>query len=293
MLPVMPKRAEKMTRAVPVSRQIARRSRSNLALALSTLPKRRREDMVSFYAFCRVIDDIADEPVDTVEERGRALEQWRQGILHGFAQPDELQQEVTALPERYAIDRRLLIEIIDGVACDLTQTRYATYGDLLAYCYKVASVVGLVCIEIFGYRNPQCRDYAVALGYALQLTNIIRDVGEDARNGRIYLPQEDLQRFGVPEEQILGGAHSEAFVKLMQFEHDRARQFFLESERLLPREDRKTMLAARMMAQVYSEILGKIQRRRFQVFGPRIGLSKLRKITILGAYTARGMLPAL
>jgi phytoene synthase len=277
---------------VPVSRQIARRSKSNLALALSTLPRKRKQDMLTFYAFCRVIDDIADEPVDTVEERSRALVAWRDGLRHGFSKPDELQAELEGVIKRYSIPPQLLVEIVDGVACDLTQTRYETYDDLLAYCYKVACVVGLVSIEIFGYKNPVCRDYSIALGYALQITNIIRDVGEDARNGRIYLPQEELRRFGVTENQLTRGVHTPEFESLMEFQYARARGFYSEAERLLPDEDRHTMLAAEMMAQVYSEILNKIRRRHFQVFGPRIGLGKLRKITILSAYTARGILGA-
>lgn len=274
----------------PVGREIARRSKSNLAFALSTLPRRRKEDMMTFYAFCRVIDDIADEPVDTLEERQRALDEWRQGILHGFGEPDDLQAGVAELPKTYPIDPALLAEIVNGVASDLVTTRYRTYEDLLAYCYKVASVVGLVSIEIFGYKNPVCKEYAVALGYALQLTNIIRDVAEDARNGRIYLPQEDLERHGVTEADLLEGRHTPGFEALMQVQHDRARAFFTQAATLLPKEDRRHMLAAEMMGQMYGEILEKIRQRRFQVFGPRIGLSKLRKIAILGAYTAKGLL---
>jgi phytoene synthase len=277
---------------VPVSRQIARRSKSNLALALSTLPRRRKQDMITFYAFCRVIDDIADEPTDSLEERGRALDAWRHGILHGFPEPDELQAELETVILRYSIPRQHLVEIVDGVACDLTQSRYETFDELLAYCHKVACVVGLVSIEIFGYKNPACREYSVALGYALQLTNIIRDVGEDARNGRIYLPLEDLRRFGVTEDQLIRGEHSPEFEKLMQFEYERARAFYAQAAALLPSEDRHTMLAAEMMAQVYGEILEKIRRRRFHIFGPRIGLGRLRKFTILSAYAARGILRA-
>lgn len=276
--------------APPVGREIARRAKSNLAFALSTLPRQRKEDMMTFYAFCRVIDDIADEPVDTVAERQRALDGWKQGILHGFENPDDLQAEVAELPKTYPIDPTLLAEIVNGVASDLVTTRYRTYEDLLAYCYKVACVVGLVSIEIFGYKNPACKEYAVALGYALQLTNIIRDVAEDARNGRIYLPQEDLERFGVAEVDLLEGRHTSEFEALMQFEHDRARAFFTQAASLLPKEDRRHMLAAEMMGQMYGEILEKIRQRRFHVFGPRIGLSKLRKIAILGAYTAKGLL---
>lgn len=281
-----------MSRRVSASRQIARRSKSNLAFALSTLSRARKQDMMVFYAFCRVVDDIADEPGESVEERRRALDQWKNGLLHGFENPDELQAEVAELPKRYAINPSLLVEIIDGVSCDFTQSRYETYESLLAYCYKVASVVGLVSIEIFGYKNANSREYAIALGYALQLTNIIRDVAEDARNGRIYLPLEDLRRFQVSEEQILRGEYTVGFETLMEFQYERAHAFYEKAERLLPSEDRQHMLAAEMMAQVYSEILEKIRRRRFQVFGKRIGLTKLRKFLILGAYTIRGILRA-
>jgi 15-cis-phytoene synthase len=272
------------------SRQIAQRSKSNLAFALSTLPRRRKEDMISFYAFCRVIDDIADEPDSPVDERRAELDRWRQGLLHGFASPDELEAEVASLPERYPIKRELLAEIIDGVESDLTLPRYETYPELLGYCYKVASVVGLVSIEIFGYTNPACKDYAVSLGYALQLTNIIRDVGDDARDGRVYLPLEDLRKFNVTEEQLKRGDYSRNFQALMEFQHARAKGFYDEAKRVLPREDRSHMLAARMMARVYGEILAKIKKRDFQVFGSRIGLSKLRKITLLSAYTLRGLM---
>lgn len=246
--------------------------------------------MMTFYAFCRVVDDIADEPVETIGQRQEALNVWKQGVLHGFTEPDELQSEVAAVLQRHDIDPTLLAQIVDGVASDLTQNRYETYEALLAYCYKVASVVGLVSIEIFGCKNPACRDYAVALGYALQLTNIIRDVGEDARNGRIYLPQEDLRNFGVTDDQIIAGEYTPQLLRLMEFQYERARGFYLQAEKLLPGDERRQMLAAEMMGQVYGEILEKIRRSGFRIFGPRVSLSKLRKITILGAYTARGIL---
>jgi len=279
-----------MTDRAPVSRQIARSSKSNLAFAFSTLSRTRKQDMMSFYAFCRVIDDIADEPSSPVEQRRAELDEWRQGLLHGFPNPDELQLEVAALSQRYPIPTDLLAEIVDGVESDLTRTRFETYDELLAYCYKVASVVGLVSIEIFGYQNPASKAYAINLGYALQLTNIIRDVGEDTDNDRIYLPSEDMRRFGVTEEQLKAGRHDQNFRDLMNFEYARARAFYDKSRELLPQEDRRHMLAAEMMAQVYSEILEKIRRKDFQVFGTRIGLGKFRKLAILGVYTARGIL---
>ena len=273
------------------SRQIANKSRSNLAFALSALPRQRRDDMITFYAFCRVVDDIADDPALAMDDKRETLEEWRNGVLHGFPSPDELQTELMALPGRYGIDPALFAEIIDGVESDLKRVRYETFEDLLSYCYKVASVVGLVSIRIFGCSNDRSASYAVDLGYALQLTNIIRDVGEDARNdGRIYLPLEDLRRFNVTEDEILAGTYSERFTNLMSFEYDRARSYYESARTLLPVEDRRHMISAEMMAQVYREILEKIARGGFRVLHQRVGLSKLRKLGILACYRVRGWL---
>lgn len=272
------------------SQEITRRSKSNLAFALTALSKERKRDMITFYAFCRVIDDIADEPGYTLEGRLSELNAWRDGLENGFTSPDELQEEMSQLPKRYPISVAHLLEIIDGVKSDLTCHRYQTYEQLLSYCYKVASVVGLVSIEIFGYKNPQCREYAVNLGYALQLTNIVRDVGEDARNGRIYLPQEEMQKFGVTEEQIFAGRHSPELVALLAELQQRARNFYKHARHILPREDRRQMLAAEMMGKIYSDVLRKIERSNYQVLDRRIGISKLRKLAILGTYIARGLI---
>lgn len=276
----------------PLARQIARRSKSNLAFALSSLPAARRRDMMTFYAFCRVIDDIADEDDAPVEQRRMELLRWRSGLLEGFDHPDELQRETFDLTRRYPIKPTLLAEIVDGVMTDLDRRRFETYDELQGYCYKVASVVGLVSIEIFGYKNPASRDYAVNLGHALQLTNIIRDVAEDARNGRIYLPLEDMRRFGVTEDQVLRLHHDGKIEALLRFEYTRARAFYETAAHLLPREDRRRMTASEMMAQIYSEILEKIRRRHFRVLDGRIGLSRLRKLTILGAFAIRGWINA-
>jgi 15-cis-phytoene synthase len=282
-----------MSQSTEVSAQIARRSKSNLAFALSTLSPQRRRDMIVFYAFCRVVDDIADDPVVSPDQKAEQLKVWTDGLMNGFELPDALQKEVSELPKRYNISPSLFVEIIEGVASDLDHERYETIKDLLGYCYKVASVVGLVSIEIFGYKNPACKEYAVNLGYALQLTNIIRDVGEDAREtGRIYLPLEDLRKFKVSEQDILSGNHTPEFASMMKFQHQRALSYYSRAAELLPHEDRKHMLAARMMAKIYSEILEKIKRHQFRVFERRFGLSKIRKITILTSYTLRGLFKA-
>ncbi len=244
--------------------------------------------MMTFYAFCRVIDDIADEDTAPLEQRRDELARWRDGLLHGFDHPDDFQCEVAGLPNKYSIPPELLTEIVDGVSSDLEHRTCESFDELLAYCYKVASVVGLVSIEIFGYKNPACRDYAVNLGYALQLTNILRDVGEDARLGRIYLPMEDLQRFGVSTEQILQLRFDEKVEALLRFEYERAKHYYELAAGLLPKEDRRRMLAAEMMSGIYAELLEKIRRKHFQVFEGRVSLGKLRKLAIMGRCAVRG-----
>ncbi len=159
-----PQSAVPAARSAPIARQITRRSKSNLAFALSALPRTRRKDMMAFYAFCRVIDDIADEDEAPEVQRRAELARWKDGLLQGFDHPDEFQREVSGLTRRYPIQPELLAQIVDGVASDLDHVPFETFDDLLGYCYKVAGVVGLVSIEIFGYRNPACRDYAVNLG---------------------------------------------------------------------------------------------------------------------------------
>ena len=257
--------------------KITRESKSNLALAFVALGREQREDITVFYAFCRVVDDIADSPDGTPEEKGRELGAWRRW-LHESA-PDEpaLARDVRALFGKYAITPAMLEEIIEGVEMDLRNVRYQTFEELRLYCYRVASAVGLVSIEIFGYRNPACRDYAIQLGYALQVTNIIRDVGKDLGVGRIYLPQDDLARFGYAESDLRQRKHNEAFVRLMEFEAARAEEFFAQAAALLPREDRRSMVAAEIMASVYHALLRKMKSDRFRVFDREYRLSKFAK----------------
>lgn len=273
------------------SAQVTQRAKSNLALALACLPVERRRDMITFYAFCRVADDIADTPTLNEDEKEAQLAHWKKCVLTCEAPGHPVLDEVIELPGKYGFPRAWLAEIIDGVASDITVLRYGTFDELLAYCYKVASVVGLVSVHIFGHTLPQSREYAIQLGYALQLTNIIRDVGEDAREiGRIYLPLEDLKRFHVTEEEILNGRHNQRFVNLMEFQYRRAREYYQEAARLLPKEDRDSLLASQMMGQIYSEILEKLKRTRYPVFAERCRLSKLRKGWILGTYLLKGWL---
>src|SRR5205823_4411130 len=257
--------------------KITRQSKSNLALAFISLGRERKHDITTFYAFCRVIDDIADSSEFTAEEKRRCLVAWRGMLRAEIPGEPTLADEVRCLIDRYSLSIEMLEEIITGVEMDLSISQYATFEELRVYCYRVASVVGLVSIEIFGYRNPTCKEYALQLGLALQMTNIIRDVGKDLGNERIYLPREDLARFGYSEADLRARRHNDAFVRLMQFEASRAEDFFFRAAALLPREDRRSMVAAEIMASVYHALLRRMKKDRFRVFDKEYRLSKIEK----------------
>jgi len=257
--------------------KITRTSKSNLALAFVSLGRERRRDITIFYAFCRVIDDIADDVDLSVEEKRRRLSEWREWVRSSRSNESSYAADVRNLIAKYALTPEMLEEIIAGVEMDLSVKRYGTFEDLRVYCYRVASAVGLVSIEIFGYRNPACKEYAVELGLALQTTKIIRDVGKDLEAGRIYLPQEDLARFNYSEKDLQDRQYNERFVKLMEFEAARARQFFARASEILPREDRKSMIAAEIMSYIYRGLLRRMELDKFRVFEQEYRLNKLEK----------------
>ena len=257
--------------------KITRASKSNLALAFVSLGADRRRDITTFYAFCRLIDDIADAVDLDVEVKQKRLNEWRESLRKPRPNESEIAAGVRDLMKKYPITPEMLEEIIAGVEMDLTIQRYSTFEELRLYCYRVASAVGLVSIEIFGYRNPACQDYAVQLGLALQTTNIIRDVGKDLQTGRIYLPQEDLARFNYSENELRERHYNERFVQLMEFEAGRARQFFSRAAEVLPKEDRKSMVAAEIMASIYRGLLRRMELDKFRVFEKEYKLNKLEK----------------
>ena len=310
------------------SRNITKKSASNLALAFILLPKAKRDGMSALYAFCREVDDVADEESVPVAERRVQLAAWREdvrracsvvavgqapppvaglagatacslrqaGALAGpatgegacpttpvevpqFAVNRELQTVIRAHP---GLSFALFDDLIRGVEMDLDIQRYQTHAELEQYCYRVASVVGLLSIEIFGYTNPRTREYAVHLGQALQLTNILRDVKTDAERGRIYLPLEELARFRVTEEEILRGEYSPRFRELAISVAARAKNFYRLARETLPREDRRAMGAAELMGSVYWRLLEKLEARAFNVFGPEpTRVSKPQKILLI------------
>ncbi len=267
--------------------KITRRSKSNLALAFVSLGKERRRDITTFYAFCRVIDDIADSSELSVEEKSQGLALWRKALVRQSNGEDALAPEVRALMAKYHLAPAMLEEIIAGVEMDLAKARYANFAELRLYCYRVASAVGLVSIEIFGYRNPRCKEYAIDLGLALQTTNIIRDVAKDMRHGRIYLPQDEMTRFGYSENDLLGEKYNESFIELMEFQAQRSREFFRSAAALLPPEDRRSMVAAEIMGAVYRKLLGRIEADRFRVFEKDYRLNRLQKTALVAGQILR------
>jgi phytoene synthase len=261
---------------------ITKASKSNLALAFVALPPTRRTDITAFYAFCRLVDDIADDPALPVDEKRRRIRLWRESLADTFAGEPPIAADIREIIRKYMIQPTLFGEILDGVEMDLVPRRYDTFEDLEAYCYHVAGAVGLVSIEIFGYSNDACKQYAVALGTALQLTNILRDIREDWENGgRIYLPLEDLTRFQYPPEDLAAHLHDDRFLRLMNFEADRAVAFYNKAAQLLPPADRRSMTPARIMAEVYGRILRKMRSENFRVFDKRYRLGTLRKAAIV------------
>ncbi len=263
--------------------EITRNAKSNLAFALNILPRERRDDMVVFYAFCRTMDDLADAPGASIDERAMALSTWADGIRDGFANPDAFQQEVLALRDKHDIPNELLLAIIDGCTMDLEPRAFETWEDLSAYIWKVACAVGLVSIRLFGCRHPDAEPYAIALGHALQLTNILRDIGEDFSNGRVYLPQVELRDQGL-SDNLAAHAGDPAFLALMEHQAERAADYFRKAGALLPQDDREALLPARIMAEIYELLLAKMRADGFKVFSNRYRISKPRKLAILSKH---------
>ena len=257
--------------------EITRESKSNLALAFVSLDRERRRDMTTFYAFCRVVDDIADTGTLTAAERQERLTKWRGWLRTAGADEPGLAAELRALLAKYRLPPEMLDEIIAGVEMDLHKASYPTFAELRTYCYHVASAVGLVSIEIFGYRNPACKEYAIQLGLALQTTNIIRDVSRDLDRGRVYLPEEDLRRFEYSTDDLRQRTYNDNFIRLMQFESERAKAFFNSAAAVLPREDRHSMVAAEIMGSVYRALLRRMENDKFRVFEKDYRLNKLEK----------------
>ena len=261
----------------------AAKSGSSFYYSFMFLPAERRQAITALYAFCREVDDVVDECHDLSLAQTK-LEWWRQevGRVYNGTPTHPVGLALKDVIKGFRLPQEQLLEIIDGMAMDLSQTRYLDFKGLQLYCYRVASVVGLLAAEIFGYQDRQTLKYAHDLGLAFQLTNIIRDVGEDARRGRIYLPIEDLQRFNVPAKDLLEARYSEQFRAVMAFQAERAEKFYDQAFAQLPAVDRKAQRPGLVMAAIYRTLLREIARDGFMVLDRRTSLTPLRKVWLAG-----------
>jgi phytoene synthase len=268
-----------LTAAYDHCEAVTRRAHSNFYWGFRLLPHDRRRALSAVYAFCRAADDMADEPGAARDPRA-LLARWRDELdaLYAGRPRHPIAVALADTVERFAIPRAHFDAVIAGVEMDLERDRYETWeGDLEGYCYRVASAVGLACIEIFGYRNASAREYAIELGKAFQLTNILRDVADDAQRGRIYLPRADLRRFGCREEDVLVGHCTPAFRAVVAFECARAGEHYGRARFLLAEEDRQTLAPAEAMRLIYEQLLRRILFRHYDVFGPKIRLTRPEK----------------
>ncbi|MDR1276273.1 MAG: presqualene diphosphate synthase HpnD [Candidatus Accumulibacter sp.] len=267
----------------------AQASGSSFYTSFFFLPPMRRRAITALYAYCREVDDVVDESTDA-SEAARQLEKWRGEIedLYAGAPKHPVTRALLPFLSEFHLPKARFLEIIDGMEMDLRQARYPDFDALVLYCYRVAGAVGLLAVEIFGRREEATCDYACALGTALQLTNIVRDVAEDAARGRIYFPLDELARFGVSEDDILALRDSEGFRRLMPFQIARAERFYAEAGRALPDADRKAQRPGLVMAAIYRAVLDEIKRDPAQVLTRRVSLSTWKKLRTAALAWIRG-----
>jgi phytoene synthase len=280
--------------AADLSALLTRRSGSNFYYSFLFLPKRKRQAIYALYAFCRTVDDAVDQGPATPSEQRRVLADWRLELARVYeGRPTQpISQHLAEVVRAFPVQRQHLEAILDGVEMDIDKRRYATFEELLEYCYRVASAVGLCCIEIFGYTDPRAHDYALNLGVALQLTNILRDLRTDGERGRIYLPLDEIRRFGYSEDELLQGRHTPAFVSLMRFQADRAHAYYRAARAARAPADRRRLIAAEIMGGIYHALLRELEARRFRVFDGRIRVSTPKKIALaLGIYLRNQLAP--
>ncbi|MFH1526440.1 MAG: presqualene diphosphate synthase HpnD [Bacteroidota bacterium] len=264
------------------SKQISKESKSSFYYAFSLLPPEKRDAMNTVYAFCRRTDDIVDNEHDSEQHKFDKLTKWRIELEKSLVGSSEynLFNKLATIIQQFNIPLEPFFELIKGMEMDIQQNRYSGLDDLLKYCYRVASTVGLMCIEIFGYKNQSAKNYAVNLGVAMQLTNILRDVKKDALQGRIYIPQNDMKHFNYSESDLNNNLYNENFVSLMKHEGEIAKQYFQRANDSLCFEDKPSMFAARAMQHIYYKLLKRLETQNYDVLNRDINVSKVEKVSI-------------
>jgi phytoene synthase len=281
--------------AAAYCRKLTTRSKSNFYYAFLFLDREKRAALEAVYAYCRLVDDVVDEEAPPAQKRA-GLNRWRLELDNVYGETESnhpVVQRLRTVARRFGIRRPDMEAVIDGCAMDIDKTRYADWEELRLYCYRVASAVGLMCIEIFGYSPAQAeaaRRYAVDLGLALQLTNILRDVAEDARRGRVYLPADELAAHGVTVDDLVAGRRSDGFVPLMRFQAERARAHYVRARAALSTYERSRLVIAEIMGDIYYRLLEEIEARDFDVFGERMTVPRREKMAIALGNFARAQL---
>lgn len=273
---------DELAQSYQYCRDIARKRAKNFYYSFIVLPREKSDAMCAIYAFMRFCDDIADEP-EVSEDRLSLLCRWHECLdeaANGHYEASRILPAFHDAVRKFNIPLDYFHELIDGAAMDLSVDRYETFEQLYCYCYKVASVVGLMCIHIFGFDTPNAKKYAEYCGIAFQLTNILRDIKEDAQMGRIYIPEEDLSAFKYSADDIINGVRDERFIKLMRFEVRRARTYYNAAKPLIPLVHQSGRAGLCAMMHIYSGILDKIERNRYDVFSNRVSLSRRQKLSI-------------
>ena len=275
--------------------KLTKNSKSNFYYSFLFLPRERRQAMYTVYAFCKEVDSAVDDPPTGVDPL-TLLTHWRSELTQAYdgTPTHPVTISLGEQVRRWHIPQEYFEELLAGMEMDLTITRYATFHDLYRYCYRVASVVGLICLKVFGARSSLASDYAINLGLAFQLTNILRDVAIDADRGRIYLPQEDFLRFNCSEDALVKREYSPALMELLQFQCARAREHYTRASQAaaaLPIEDRRALTVAEIMRAVYSRILDQIESSGYKVFGPRARLTPLHRLSLAAGTWLRSKFP--
>ena len=264
------------------SQEIMKKSKTNFANSNIFLSPEKQEAINIIYSFCRHSDDIVDDEYSDFETKKSNLENWRTEFLNALKNDSKIKIliDLKEVIEKYRINSDIFLDLLKGMEMDLTRSRYKTFDDLRTYCFLVASTVGLITIEVYGYKDKAIQEYAVNLGMALQLTNILRDIKSDAAIGRIYIPADDLEQFGCTEKDILDSNYNRNFVELMKFQCERAKSFYIKADAYLVKSERRRMLSARIIEKIYFGILRKIEKSGYNVFKKRIRLSNFRKLLI-------------